>query len=167
VLLLKLAKTPETDKAIETVNQAVTEEPDLGEMLGKLRFVEMPAILSVFQETEKLAMPVSSGTAQLVDDERMLQILTEGESEVVAAGSGKVSEIGEDEALGLFVRIRHEGDMESTYFGFSEITVEQGQPVKQLDTLGYLNNDGILSVKVFVNGRPENPAEYLDLPEEN
>ncbi|OQB25195.1 MAG: Stage II sporulation protein Q [Firmicutes bacterium ADurb.Bin182] len=164
VLLIKLSNTPETNRAADAAIQTATDEPDLEQMLGKLRFVELPAILSVFGDAEKLTMPVSSGTAQIVDDERMMQILTEGDSKVVASGSGTVSEIGEDDALGMYVKIRHDDDMESIYYGFSEIAVEQGQPVKQLDTLGTLNSDGILSVRVHVNGRPRNPANFLSFP---
>ena len=164
VLVLKWVDSPLTNRAVETVNQAVTEETDLDEMLGKLQFVEFDGILNVFSESSSYEMPVIAEAATSMDDGRMLLLTAQSGADVISSCRGTVSSIGEDASLGNYICIRGNDSLDLYYYGLAEIFVEEGQPVKKLDTLGALGADGRLCFAVLENGRPIDPRDYLDLP---
>lgn len=162
MLALKSVDSPLASKTVETVGHAVTEETDIDEMLGKLQFVELPNILEVFAQSNTYAAPVSVTTSTPLDDGRMLLLTAQSGADVSSACRGSVYSIGTDASLGDYVCVKKDTSLEFYYYGLAEIFVEEGQPVRAMDTLGALGADGCLYLAVLENGRPMDPREYID-----
>lgn len=163
VLLLKWIDTPFANTAINGVRSAVTEESELDEMLGKLKFVELPQILDVFSNKTSMMLPVKAVSYEVMTDGRILKLQAEAGSTAVAPVKGMVLEIGIDAELGNYVAVKHADNMQTSYYGLKHIAVEQGQPVDKLDTLGVLDDGGTLYFAVMVNGEYRDPGEYVQL----
>lgn len=163
MLALKGLDNPIAEQVVAGVKVAVNDETDFTEMFGKLQFVELPETLEVFSNSDKLALPVSA-PSQPVDSEQEY-VLWEGipDTTVLAAAAGKIRAVSEDDVLGKYVRIQHDNNLETIYYGLAEISVEQGQPIKKFDTLGITGEEGTLCVYVMLDGKPQSPGEYMDL----
>lgn len=161
VLLLKWIGTPATENALQTVKDAVTEEQDLDEMLGKLRFVELPGILEVFSSSNKMMTPILAEKTEAFRENSLLA-LTAGQNQYVSASlAGIIKEIGRDEALGSFVRIAGDEDRELYLYGLNEITVEIGQPVQPNDYVGSVQANEIVYIALSIKGKPQEPGDYF------
>ncbi|MEA4970689.1 MAG: hypothetical protein VB051_09210 [Candidatus Pelethousia sp.] len=134
----------------------------LDEGLGRLRFVELPGIIEVFSANAQPELGVSYESARL-DDESLLATLTLGGAQQICAPAAcKVKELGEDEALGSYVRLAlQETDSELVYYGLTEIAVEEGQQLAAKDTLAQA--EGSLVLAVYDAGRPTDPIAYFGL----
>lgn len=163
VLVLKWIDSPITNGAVETVSTAVTDKVDFDEMLGKLQFVELDGLLSVFGADRKMAEPIAATHSYLTDDGRKAVFEGKQGEDVVAAENGTVAAVGSDASLGAYVSVRQSGDTELYYYGLAEIFVENGQPIQKLDTLGTLSEQGKLTVSVLKQGRPQNPDDYFKI----
>ncbi|MEL7608217.1 MAG: M23 family metallopeptidase [Bacillota bacterium] len=163
VLVFKWIDSPLTNSAVQSVSAAVTDEVDFDEMLGKLQFVELDGILSVFGAGRTMAEPIAASKSYLVDDGRKAVLEGKQGEDVIAADAGTVIAVGEDASLGTYVCVKQSGDMELYYYGFEEVFVEDGQPVKKLDTLGTLSEQGTLTISVLKQGRPQNPGDYFEI----
>lgn len=163
MLALKGLDNPVAEQVVAGVKVAVNDETDFNEMFGKLQFVELPETLEVFSNSDKLALPVSA-PAQPVGSEQEY-VLWEGipDTTVLAAAAGQIRAVSEDDVLGKYVRIQHDNNLETIYYGLAEISVEQGQPIKKFDTLGITGEEGTLCVYVMLDGKPQSPGEYMDL----
>ncbi|MDQ0352702.1 stage II sporulation protein Q [Alkalibacillus filiformis] len=91
---------------------------------------------------------------------------TDGEPfEVIAALSGTVVEVKEDQLLGQTVEIEHEGERMTVYASLSEIDVEAGDEVSQGDKLG-VSGENVYSgpdvskvhFQLIEDGEPVNPG---------
>lgn len=150
--------------ALSVAGLPLTVEDDLDEMLGKLQFVSLPTVLEVFGPAEdKLALPVSTAVMTVLNDQQLARWESEPHAEVIASAAGEVRAVGEDPVLGPYVRLMHSDDLETIYYGLREIHVEEGQPVRRMDTLGLLGEDGSLCLEVLLEGRPQRPEEYFDV----
>ena len=86
---------------------------------------------------------------------------------VKACASGTVAAVGEDNQLGLCVRLSHEGGYESLYAGLSGAEqVRAGDPVAQGQSIGHSGN-GVLAesdaephlhFEIWKDGRPVDPV---------
>jgi len=162
VLVLKLIGTPATDQAVASVKQAVTEqEDDVDEVLGKLKFVELPSILSVFAGDDDFVVPAAYTEKNTADEGNLVLLSCKAGDSVSAIGDGVVAAVGTDENYGGFVTITHKNDVQSVCYGLSKISVEVGQPLKKLDTVGVVDENGKLYLSITVGGRPADPGEYL------
>ena len=163
VLLLRWSQTPEAVLPVSSVQQAVNEQGDgYGDTLGRLRFVELPSIIEVFSSSVKPGLGMEYSQASL-DGDTLLATLSLAESQPVPAPAAcKVKEMGEDPALGLFVRLVFlEGDREVTYYGLKDVQVEEGQQLSQGDTVAQA--EGEIRLAVHRAGRPEDPLSYFGL----
>ena len=130
---------------------------------GKLRFVELPGIIEVFAGGDKLTVPIGDyESAEWDENDNVLIIKASSNATVVTCSSGTVKEIGKDSNYGNYVAIRH-GDIEAYYYGLSYITVEERQVINKLDTLGLLSQSGIMHLKIYENGIPSNPCDFLPI----
>ncbi len=82
---------------------------------------------------------------------------------VYASASGTVTEAGRAGALGLSIRIRHDGNTESRYSHLSEILVSDGAKVARGQIIGKVGSTGRttgphLHYEVFENGKQVNPS---------
>lgn len=166
VLLLKWIDTPFTNGAYEQIRSAVTStDEELDEMLGKLKFVQLPGILDVFSTGAKFALPVDYANVSLNEAKTMLTLTSSKDNSVVkSSGKGYVSDAGLSSGEETyFVCVMYEDDIAVTYTGLSELKVERGQPVQKLDHLGVLSKSASLTVAVSAQGRPQNPEDYFDV----
>ena len=146
----------------DAVSDSAVEGLGLDEGLGRLRFVELPGIIEVFSADARPELGISYESARL-DDESLLATLTlGGAQQLYAPAACKVKELGEDEALGGYVRLTLlEADNELVYYGLTEIAVEEGQQLAVKDTLA--RAEGSLVLAVYDAGRPTDPIAYFGL----
>lgn len=92
--------------------------------------------------------------------------------EVVATATGIIKATGYDTGLGYFVVIDHQNSYETTYGHLSKISVQEGQPVTILETIGMVGSSGAstgnhIHYEIRKNGILVNPIEYLLLVTKN
>ncbi|WP_171016924.1 M23 family metallopeptidase [Pseudalkalibacillus caeni] len=98
--------------------------------------------------------------------------LKNGESfDVVAAMSGKVVKATEDALLGNVVHIEHEDGVTTVYESLGELSVSEGDAVKQGEKLGTAGENKFnadagthLHFEVRKEGQPVNPLDVLNQP---
>ena len=161
VLLLKLVQAP-----VQGNGYALTQDGDargqdeFDEMLGKLRFVELPGILEVFAPDERMALPVAAKACTLMAEDTLLKLEVEENQSVKAALAGKVKAVGESEQYGLYVEMVLDNGLEVACYGLSSVSVETGQPVAQSDDIGETEGGSAIFLGLKENGRPQNPLDY-------
>lgn len=135
-------------------------EDKLDEMLGRLKFVELPGILEVFAPQELMALPASGSVTAGTDDGEALCIAVSGDQYVYARLEGTVKETGESENMGRFVCIT-DGKTEICCYGLESVSVEEGQPIGAQDSIGSAKDGDKLTIETRRNGRPVDAAEYF------
>lgn len=90
-------------------------------------------------------------------------------SYVRAAGAGVVTQAGEDEVYGNFVRIRHPGGYESVYGHASELFVAAGDTVGRNEVIALSGNTGTstaphLHFEIWRSGAPIDPRTLVRVP---
>lgn len=88
---------------------------------------------------------------------------------VVAAASGKVISVGQQDGYGNYVVLRHESGAETRYAHLSEITVQAGDYVLQGEVIGGAgctgNSFGVgCHFELRLDGKLIDPAAYLTVP---
>lgn len=132
------------------------------DQLGRLKFVELPSIIDVFAPSDSAVLPVDALRFELGDENELLMLTAASGAEIVSPSDGTVRAIGEDEDLGRYIRIAAEGDVEYTVYGLGELRVENGQPVKQRQTLGTSAGSSI-AIRASKSGRPIDLAGLFDV----
>ena len=92
-------------------------------------------------------------------------------SYVRAAGGGVVTEAGEDEVYGQFVRIRHAGGFETVYGHASQLFVASADTVARHEVIALTGNTGLstaphLHFEVWKDGQPIDPRTQVAQPPE-
>ena len=123
--------------------------------IGSLHYVETGAMA-------KWNAPVVSNDIELLRDGQLLRFTANSDT-VTACMSGKVLSVGEEEPFGKSVRIQSEADVETLYYGFSEVSVREGQTVQADDILGSVERGRSIYFKVLERGEPQDPTGYVDL----
>ena len=167
VLLLKWAGSPATAGALQTVKEAVNEESELDEMLGKLKFVALPGILEVFSRSGKLDLPIRASESRSIHDKTTLALTSAQQQNVNACLAGTIKETGMDKELGNYVRISSADDRDLFLYGLSTVTVEAGQPMMENDYIGSIEAGGTMFIRILVNGKPEDPLGYFMVQQGN
>lgn len=152
------------DAVAQTQLESGSEEngDKLDEMLGKLRFVEMPGMLEVLAPKQLMTLPIKGSATLCGTDNELVSIVSSDEQYVYARLCGSVKQIGEDGELGLFVRIS-DGKTEVCCCGLKDISVEEGQMLETTDSIGSAEKGDILYIETRVNGRPVSPSELFDV----
>jgi len=163
VLLLKWIDTPMTNAAIDSVKIATGEESEFDEMLGKLRFVELPGILSVFSSNDKFPSPVEFTSASIGSEDTVLALSVKTRQTATAASNVMVKTIGMDEVLGQYVSLITKDDVEISYYGLTSVTVEEGQLLRPADDVGGIAEEGTLYITVRKGGQPMRPLDYFNI----
>lgn len=161
VILLELAlfsggKHVETS-ALEQQGGSEEETP------GKLQFVSETGAVSVFSGVQRWSSPVNAENGELLDEGGILRLAAAEGDTVRLPAAGQVKEIGEDDALGIYVRVRHGAALESVYYGIGSVSVEEGQPLLAGDTLGTVDVAGEVLVMVLENGQRRDPTDYISV----
>ena len=143
----------------ETVPTGAYSDPDAQdrqeEQIGTLHYVETGAFA-------KWTAPVMSNDIELLRDGQLLRF-TAISGTVSACMSGKVFAVEQDETLGSCVRIRSDADCETVYYGFETVAVQTNSEVQAGDVLGTVAPGRSIYLKVFKQGAPQDPTEYVDL----
>ena len=91
------------------------------------------------------------------------------EFDVVAILDGKVTKVSNDDTLGNIVTIEHENGIVSTYESIKDITIKEGDTVKQGDKLATSSTANITSdlknhlyFELSVKEQIVNPEDYFD-----
>lgn len=134
------------------------QQSESEDMLGKLKFVQLPGILEVFASEDKLKVPLAFTSWELAQGDTQLFLTSESDQYVVSGADGTVK--SSEEGL---IALRLENDKEIVYTGNMIVHVESGQTVKAGDSLGSIGADEVLGVKVNVSGLPQNPLEEFNI----
>ena len=93
----------------------------------------------------------------------------EEQFDVLAILDGTVKEVKEDNLLGNTITIEHENGIVSTYQSISDISVKQGDTVKQGDVIAKSSTSNIsadlgnhLYFELIINGANVDPENYYD-----
>ena len=86
-----------------------------------------------------------------------------------AAGPGTVAEVGENDAMGKFVRIDHGGGLETLYGHASQLLVTKGAKVERMAMIALSGNTGRstaphLHFEIRQNGTPVDPRKFVRQP---
>lgn len=85
---------------------------------------------------------------------------------VLCAADGVVSEAGESEGNGIYLRYRVSGGIEIVYAHLNKLNVKKGQKVKQGEVMAYSGSTGYstgphLHYGMKLNGEYIDPMEYM------
>ena len=91
------------------------------------------------------------------------------EFDVVAILDGKVTKVSNDDTVGNIITIEHENGIVSTYESIKDITVKEGDTVKQGDKIATSSTANITSdlknhlyFELSVKEKIVNPEDYFD-----
>ena len=161
VLAALLVRTLSTSApAAMPVEVAALSETEGEESLGALHFVDASQNTAIAME--KWNAPVISGDIELMLDNRMVRF-TATASQVLNCCLGEVLSVAEDARLGKYVRVMHEGDVETIFYGFEEVSVKQTDIVQVQDVLGTVPLGRSVYMSVLKNGAPQDPAAFINL----
>src|SRR5687767_2359022 len=98
-----------------------------------------------------------------------LDIAVTQNSYIRAAGPGVVTEAGEDDVYGNFLRIDHGGGLESLYAHASRLLVAKGDSIERLQRIAMSGNTGKstaphLHFEIRQNGVPVDPLRFVKQP---
>ena len=143
-----------TDRVAETsTHSGVNDAVETGSV-GSLHYVEAG--------TKKWAAPVKANDIELFPDGRLLRF-TAVSSNVLSCTSGKVLSVGTDETYGTYVRVQTQDDCETVYYGFDTVAVTENASVKTGDVIGTVSVGRCMYFRVYVNGAPQDPTQFVDL----
>ena len=146
------------ERVAETSTHSGSNEAVGTGSVGSLHYVEAG--------TKKWAAPVKANDIELFPDGRLLRF-TAASSDVLSCTSGKVLSVGIDDSYGNFVRVQTSDDVETVYYGFDAVTVSEGASVQSGDVIGTVSAGRSMFLKVYVNGAPQDPTQFVDLGLQN
>lgn len=141
------------EQVVETSSYGDSAESN-NDTPGRLKYVDVAGA--------KWSAPVKAYDIELMLEGSMLRF-TAGASAVSSCMDGSVHSVGTDETYGAFVRVQSQNDVEVVYYGLDEIAVAEGASVAAGDLLGTVGVGHSMYVKVYENGAPVNPSQYVDL----
>jgi murein DD-endopeptidase MepM/ murein hydrolase activator NlpD len=96
--------------------------------------------------------------------EKGLQFQSDKELQVFSVGGGIVSEIGENEQYGKYVKVVHGDDIVSIYGGCTNIYVKSLEKVKKGQLIASVSpqNNGRLNFELWVKDEIVNPSDYIE-----
>lgn len=161
ILGLKLSGNSEALSVIGDLTERKDGEDRGEETPGKLRFVSLPSIIEVFSPSAGPVMPVTALEFNEMGDGGLSIVAPVG-SDVISPAGGRIKAVGTDPDLGRFVSVVTDGDVEFTVYGFDEVSVEEGQPVKARQKLGTVKGSAV-TVRAWKSGRPVDLFELFGL----
>jgi len=157
VLIGNAHTTENAALAVSAQQEREEEEP------GRLHFVELPGLLSVFGGDGKYELPAACDRVSLLEEKTLLCMNSSLSQRVEAPDTGRIKTVGLDENYGTYVSILTGDDREIQVYGLFNVSVEEGQSVLKGDTLGYTEADADLYVKLYKTGRLEELDAYFRL----
>ena len=146
---------------LEVSSDIIKNGADIGgDYLGKLRFVELPGIIQVFSSDAKLNIGTEYQSIKL-DEEKITMTISGITSDFFPAPQKGIIKTIRAENDKAYLELSVDGDIVLRFSGEGEIAAEEGQPVKQGDTL--FKNINYIEIGVTKSGRPVNPTEYFNI----
>lgn len=133
------------------------------EEMGKLRFVALPSLLSVFSQKDQQIFPITCSTYTLLEDDTVVSLVPDQSQNVAAMEDCTVKAVGNEESKGKYVTLRSDGDKEWTLYGLREIRVEKGQPLFASDTIGTVEKGQTVYLTLRMEGRPQDMRALFGL----
>lgn len=162
VMLVKYADTfnkTASDLAVTAKYDAGSVDSDSEyDELGKLQFVELPGILEVFSPSNKYPLPIETVNIEMLSDEYEVKLESKNEQYIKVHDNCSVKSCETDNIVLSF-----DGDYEISYNGKMDVTVEEGQTLKQGDTIGKIASNEMLLIKTNLSGRPVSPKEVFKI----
>lgn len=163
VLLIKIAGDNRQDPYGALENTVATDENELDDQLGRLKFVQLPGIVEVFSSENKALLGIECASGELLAEDTLLKLIAKGDQSVFINAACEVKETGENALYGPYVVLDMGEDTELTVYGLVEVSPEQGQPLSEGDALGDIGARMALYASVKRTGRPLDPLAYLNL----
>ena len=142
---------------------------------------EVMAVMSLFKSDEEITVPVHGeitseygNRTNPVSGEYLMHsgvdIAASQGTEIRAAYSGIVSEVGSNSVGGNYISLVHKDGSETLYCHCSQIIAEKGDVIRAGETIALVGSTGRstgphLHFEITVDGKTENPLLYL--PNEN
>lgn len=142
---------------------------------------EVMAVMSLFKSDEEITVPVHGeitseygNRTNPVSGEYLMHsgvdIAASQDTEIRAAYSGIVSEVGSNSVGGNYISLVHKDGSETLYCHCSKIIAEKGDVIRAGETIALVGSTGRstgphLHFEITVDGKTENPLLYL--PNEN
>ena len=142
---------------------------------------EVMAVMSLFKSDEEITVPVHGeitseygNRTNPVSGEYLMHsgvdIAASQGTEIRAAHSGIVSEVGSNSVGGNYISLVHKDGSETLYCHCSKIIAEKGDVIRAGETIALVGSTGRstgphLHFEITVDGKTENPLLYL--PNEN
>lgn len=141
---------------------------------------EEPAQLADSSAVVVAVPPLQSGTLTSAFGERIdpinggeefhsgVDIAAPNGTPLVAMYDGEVTEVGENDALGRYIRMRHGGGIEVVYGHCESVVARQGDAVKAGDEVALVGSTGVstgshVHLSVILDGEACDPAALLSL----
>jgi murein DD-endopeptidase MepM/ murein hydrolase activator NlpD len=186
VFLLKSINLPFTQKLVDYVRTAVTEDLDWDETLGHLKFVGdyIPDIQAVFNPDTNENNPVTAvglsapvegqvirlfsvDTAENRERNLGIDVSVDADAPIRAAAEGQIAEILEEPVYGTSVWISHGDGIFTFYGGCSGLLVEKGQKVTKGQQIGTVKEQAsglsVLHFEVWIDNTPVDPLSCISV----
>ena len=126
----------------------------------------MMGVSAVFGQKDKLDYPLKGEMIREfgADGYEGLCIKGAANGAVAASNAGQIFKRGTHESMGHYLRIRHAGGLDTCYYGLAKSQMDEGMTVKRGETIGQLDETGILEFFVYARGKAENPMDHLVNP---
>lgn len=185
VLIIKKTNLPFRDLALSRIDYYLFNYTysydELVKSVGKIPYVAEG--LPVFKQSgaKTLFLPVEGGQITstfgmrmhpVLKVERMhngIDIVHKEGTPIKSALDGRVSVIGNDNELGRYVKIIHDGGLETVYCHMKDVYVKQSEEVKQGFIIGTIGKTGLaetphLHFEVWQYNKPQDPLEWIKMP---
>ena len=163
------------DRPLEQTENIVVEDVKASNFTA-----EGTAQLTGFSGVVSAVPPLTSGTLTSIYGERIHPISGQEEfhngvdiaapqgAKLVAMYDGEVTEVGENDNIGRYVRMRHGGDIEVLYGHCESVLVRTGDRIKAGDTVASVGSTGVstgnhVHLSVKVDGEACDPAMLFSL----
>ena len=163
------------DRPLEQIENAGAEDVKVGDFTE-----EESAQLADSSAVLVAVPPLASGTLTSAYGERIHPINGQEEfhngvdiaapqgAALVAMYDGEVAEVGENDNIGRYVRLRHNGGVEVLYGHCESIVAQQGQMVKAGDTVALVGSTGVstgnhVHLSIRIDGKACDPAALISL----
>ena len=177
VIVLKSIDTEFTQSVVGYIRDSITEDMDIDETLGKLKFVAnyIPDSIAVFGQnigqTEEItpffSIPAEGKVVgQFGSGNTGIDIVGTKNNNVYSVADGQVMSIGADKNGGQYIKIDHGNDIITLYEGCSQIDVNIGDRVikgNKIGTMGEGPSGGYaLHFEAWVNNKPVDPLKLIE-----
>lgn len=161
MMLVNAQQAEYTDTGDVYADEQTTDQ-DVEDM-GKLRFVQMPGLLSVFSVNRSFELPLNYRSFTLSQDDAFLTLVSAQNQDLTAWAACQVTTIDKDKTLGHYVCLQTQDGREWQCYGLHEIYVELGQRIVEKDSIGSVKKDADVGFRVLENGDPINISTVFNL----